>query len=114
MSHDVAVNQGHGRFVGQRGFFEQSRGLGSLSSGRESKLDGHSFPERPARREPISTQSPDFALLRATGAPFVDKTSAIADLLCGRHPRTFRAIFSRPRRFGKVSGLPWIDPSCLI
>jgi hypothetical protein len=32
----------------------------------------------------------------------VDKTSAIVDLLCGEPSPTFRAIFSRPRKFGKV------------
>lgn len=80
--------------------------LESMSSDRSGNQG--SFPERPegladwSSRKAINLKSPGFANMRAAGAPFVDKTSAIADLLCGRPPRTRRAFFSRPRKFGKV------------
>lgn len=47
----------------------------------------------------ISTASVGFLEMRSRGLLLVDKTAAIADLLCSY--MTQRAIFSRPRRFGK-------------
>ena len=47
----------------------------------------------------------DFPTLRASGAPFVDKTSGIADLLVhsGKQPAIVkRAFFARPPAFGKT------------
>lgn len=49
----------------------------------------------------IGLTSLPFADLLAAKAPFVDKTSAIADLLAGDDPETGRAFFARPRKFGK-------------
>lgn len=40
----------------------------------------------------------DFPSLRRKGQPYVDKTSAVADLIEARRPAT---VFCRPRRFGK-------------
>ena len=51
----------------------------------------------------FSLDSPSFPDLRARRDAYVDKTSAIADLLVGdegMHRQT-RAFFARPRKFGK-------------
>ena len=51
----------------------------------------------------FSLDSPSFPTLRARACPFVDKTSAIADLLStdeGMRCQS-RAFFARPRKFGK-------------
>jgi hypothetical protein len=47
----------------------------------------------------LSLKSPSFAVLRARGAAYVDKTSAIANLLAS--DEAMGAFFSRPRKFGK-------------
>lgn len=52
-----------------------------------------------AQQPSIDTRSTPFAEMRQLGVPFVDKTGAIADLLCAG--KTRRAFFARPRRFGK-------------
>ena len=51
----------------------------------------------------IALDSTDFVALRARCNPFVDKTSAIADLLVGDEGmyNARRAFFARPRKFGK-------------
>ena len=50
----------------------------------------------------IATNSPEFSVMRAGGAAFVDKTGAIADLLNYAKPgNAHRVFFSRPRKFGK-------------
>ena len=48
----------------------------------------------------IALDSVDFPVLRARSDPFVDKTSAIADLLASMHKRRY-VFFARPRKFGK-------------
>ena len=60
-------------------------------------------PQRTLLPASMALDSPSFPILRARGAAFVDKTSAIADLLvsdAGMHQRS-RAFFARPRKFGK-------------
>jgi hypothetical protein len=47
----------------------------------------------------LSLKSASFAVLRARGAAYVDKTSAIADLLAS--DESMSAFFARPRKFGK-------------
>ena len=47
----------------------------------------------------LSLKSASFAVLRAHGAAYVDKTSAIADLLAS--DEAMSAFFARPRKFGK-------------
>ena len=47
----------------------------------------------------LSLKSAPFAVLRARGAAYVDKTSAIADLLASDDAMS--AFFTRPRKFGK-------------
>jgi hypothetical protein len=59
----------------------------------------HSVSSRGAATGAINVSSIHFAKMRAEGAPFVDKTDAIADLLCSG--TTERAFFVRPRKFGK-------------
>jgi hypothetical protein len=50
----------------------------------------------------IAANSPEFSVMRAGGAAFVDKTGAIADLLNYAKPgNAHRVFFSRPRKFGK-------------
>ena len=77
------------------------RSLLSSSSGSIT----HAFA-RAASVGPLSAlalKSASFAVLRARGAAYVDKTSAIADLLAsdeGMYRQT-RAFFARPRKFGK-------------
>jgi hypothetical protein len=92
---------------------------GTVESRGQQKNKTCGFPERPeglvdwSKRKVINTQSPGYAKLRATGAPLVDKTSAIADLLCGEPSPSFRAFFARPRKFGKVRFcLPACLPAC--
>ena len=47
----------------------------------------------------LSLKSASFAVLRARGGAYVDKTSAIADLLAS--DEALSAFFARPRKFGK-------------
>jgi hypothetical protein len=54
----------------------------------------------PARPREIDLASNGFLTLRREGMAYVDKTSAIADVLTTRR-LSQRAFFSRPRRFGK-------------
>ena len=55
---------------------------------------------RPLRS--IALSSPDFLSLRTGGAAYVDKTSAIADLLNAHASGdAHRVFFARPRKFGK-------------
>ena len=50
---------------------------------------------------PLQLSSPAFTRLLASKAPFVDKTSGVADLLMGGVAATHRAVIARPNTFGK-------------
>lgn len=49
----------------------------------------------------LALRSPEFADMRASGFPMVDKTAAIADLLNYGGDDPHRVFFARPRKFGK-------------